>query len=366
MDSLDEEGRERAWSQFYKLFIEPELEKRSTIAWSDIHKVLIKIPKDKEPIVEFNNEVQFLYELDDPVARNAGDTLGYHEIREIKEIFPPKVDNRSVAFIYAWRTRDRIYFAFDFSPNWPDFDEDTHKLGAALRYRLECEALELVIAPVLQSEAKLLEIGMSIFPALIPYPLNAVVKHQIEGETNKALRIMEEHCDLDFIKEQIANWYSVYMFEERRELIDEALQAHSSGLYHVTINALIGQIEGIITDWLHRNSEANTPWRAESKFKEFQRLMESVIPVETVEAVILQSVSRFLISPDTILQTFSEWNNPALNADSVSRHVIQHGKYVPKYYAKANSIKMFLVIDSISWCIQCYESYKNVIHTESQ
>ena len=364
MDMLGKEGMVRAWSQIYAQFIKPEIEERCGIAWSDIHKVLIKLPKDRDPIVEFNNEISFIYTMEDPVERNAGAKIEFYEIREIKEIIPPKVDDRCVAFIYAWRKRDQIYFVFDFRPNGPDFDEESHAIEGVIRFRLECELLEhVLIPPIIRSENKLLELGVSIFPALIPYPLNVLVKHQLEGDTNTALRIMEEHCDVDFIKQQMEIWYTLNIFEERQTLFDEALQAHSLGLHHAAINALIGQPEGIITDWLYRHGEASIPWRINSKFDEFQRLMESVVPLEAVEQLILQSLGRFLVSPDTMLQTFSEWNNPALNADSVSRHVIQHGKYVPEYYTKANSIKMFLVLDSICWCIQCYENYKNEIHS---
>ena len=110
MDMLGQQGRERAWSQIYELFVEPELDKRSDIAWENVYKVLIKLPKDKEPIVEFNHEVRFLYAMEDPVARYAGGTLQYYEIREIKEVLPPKVGDRNVAFIYAWRKKGQIYF----------------------------------------------------------------------------------------------------------------------------------------------------------------------------------------------------------------------------------------------------------------
>ena len=364
MDMLGEVGRERAWSQIYSLFIEPALEKRSDIAWENVHKVLIRLPTDKEPIVQFNNEFQFVYAVEDPVARNMGDVLQYHDFRDIKEVLPPKVNDIYVAFVYAWRATDRVFFAFDCRPNYPDFDEEKYELGAGLQYRLKCEALELILVPVVNSKERLLEIGLSIFPALVPFPLNAIVKHLLDGEKSEAYDVLEDHCVPNFIKEHMASWYSLQLFEDRRELFEEALRTHSMGLYHVTIIALISQIEGIITDWLYRNSEAKTPWRAASKFKEFQRLLESVIPVETVEAVILQSVSRFLVSPETILQKFYDWNSSVLNIDSVSRNVSLHGKYVPEYYTKANSIKMFLVIDSISWCIQCYESYRDHIHTE--
>ena len=94
--------------------------------------------------------------------------------------------------------------------------------------------------------------------------------------------------------------------------------------------------------------------------------METVIPLETVEYRILRSVCEFLVSPDTILQKFSlvNWNNPTINSNNPSRHMIVHGKRVPEYYTRANSIKMFLVIHSIYWCIYCYETYKRDIHEQ--
>ena len=366
MDILGQEGRERAWSQVFDLYIKPELDKRSDLAWTDVHTVLIRLPKDREPIVEFNDEVQIIYAVEDPFPRDKGDVLKWYELREIEEICPPKVDNGSVAFIFVWQKQDHIYFAFDFSPNWPDFDEANHKLGAGLNYRLECEILERVLAPMIPHMDKLQAIGVSVFPALIPYPLNAMVKHLLDCEKDKAYEVLEDRCIPDFIRSQMDYWYAVQVFEDRSKLFEEALEAHSCGRYHLSINALIGQIEGIITDWLHQRGEANTPRAIKSKFKEFQRLLESVIPMEAVESVILQSVSSFLVSPDTILRSFSDWTSPGLNLESVSRHATQHGKYVPEYYTKANSIKMLLVIDSIYWCIQCYENYKNDIHMESQ
>ena len=369
MHSLNQEDMERKWSQISDLYIKPELVERSKVSpidLSDVRKVLIKLPKNCDPIVEINEEAQFLYAVEDPIARTAGETLESHEIMAIKEILPPKVDDHSVAFIYAWRARNHVYFAIDFSPNGPDFDEENHGLGAGLHYRLECELLELVLAPAIHSIDKLQDIGVSVFPALVPYPINTIVKQLLNCEKSQAISVIEDYCNPDFIRKLMVNWYSIKPFGDRKGLFDETLQAHSCGYYHVTISTLIGQIEGIITDWLIANKEANTPWKAESKFKEFQRLIESVVPIETVEEIILQSVSRFLVSPDTILRSFSKWNNPALNVDSPSRHPMTHGKYVPEYYTKANSIKMFLVIDSISWCIQCYENYKKDIHTESQ
>lgn len=360
--------------QIYKLFIKPELAKRSTtspIDFSKVYKVLIKLPKEKDPIVEFNEEIGFTYRVEETEkgSRNQGESLNYYDIKEIKEILPPKVDNRSVAFIYAWRIRDRIHFAFDFSPKHPDFDENTHELSAGIRRRLHCEILEFILIPVKNTEDKLLKIGMAIFPALIPFPINIMVKHLNEGETDKASQAIENHCDSDFIERLIKNWYSVDILKDRQLLFDEALQAHSCGLYHIAINALIGQIEGIITDWLHRtlgDDEAKKYRGYKTRFEKFKCIVEDVVSLEYVEELILQSICKFLVSPETILQRSGEWESPSINPNAPSRHIIQHGKYIPAYYTMANSIKIFLMIDSICWCIQCYTNYKDTFHKEVQ
>lgn len=365
---------ERSWKQIYERFIEPELAKRSAtspIDLSEVYRVLIKLPKEKEPIVEFNENVQFSYIIEgtENVPRSRGESLNYYEIKQIKKILPPKVDDRSVAFIYAWRTRDHIYFAFDFSPNYPDFDENAHELGTGISNRLHYEMIgHILFRYVKSAEDKLLEIGMSAFPALIPFPLNTIVNHLNEGRTNKALQAIEDHCDSDFIEGLTKNWYSVDTFRSRQDLFDDALQAHSCGLYSIVINALIGQIEGIITDWLYslEDDGKKKPRGSKANFEKFKRIMGKVIPLESVEEFVLQSICKFLVSPKTILKSFSGWDIPDINANILHRHPIQHGKHIPKYYVKANSIKIFLMIDSIHWCIQRYESYKKHPHIHKE
>ena len=365
---LDKEGKERAWSQFYGLFIEPELEKRSTIAWSDIYKVLIKLPKDTEPVVEFNNEVSFIYAVEDPVARNAGAALEYHEIRAIGEILPPKVDDRYVAFIYAWRTGDHIKFTFDFRPNSPDFDENEYKLGDALSMRLYYEFIEVIMPSVFEAHERLAWIGLPLCPELIPFPLNKIVKYICDNDQDAASKLIEEHCDNAFLEELVQNWYKFEMPRERKTLYDQALKTHSYNLYVVTINALMGEFEGIITDWLFRNlgEEAKQIKEYSGKFQKFKDIMETVIPSEKVEHLIFRSICEFLVSPETILQKFyiRNWNDPVITKNNPSRHIIQHGKYIPEYYTRTNSVKMFLVIHSIYWCIYCYETYKRDIRQE--
>ena len=363
MDMFGEEGRERAWSRIYELYIEPEVEKRPDVEWSAIYKVLIKLPKGKEPEVEFNDEVQFIYAVEDPVGRNAGEALEYYDFREIKEIIPPKVDNRSVAFIYAWRTRDHIYFACDFSPNLPDFDESSHKLSQGLEFHLKCKLIERMIPNMVQAQPLLLKHGLALFSRLLNYPLNQMVKSFVDGNPEVALNLLEEYANPDFIRSVVAQWNRVESFVAREPLFAEAVEAHANGQYHLSINALIGHIEGTITDWLYKEVKAphDVPVGYKSRIETFKQTIEVTVTPEFAVNKVIESICEFLISPETLLQGYFDWNSPLPNINSPHRNFLAHGKYIRELYTKVNSIKMFLVLDSICFCIECYEDHKNEI-----
>ena len=245
MHSLNQEDMERTWSQISDLYIKPELVERSKVSpidLSDVRKVLIKLPKNCDPIVEINEEARFLYAVEDPIARTAGETLESHEIMAIKEILPPKVDDHSVAFIYAWRARNHVYFAIDFSPNRPDFDDCEHKLGDALSIRLYYEALETIMAPVFDAHQHLASLGVPLCAELIPYPLNRIAKHISDGAPDAALSLIEVYCNNAFVENMVQGWYSREMPNERKSLYDQALKTHALELYDVTINALMGRV----------------------------------------------------------------------------------------------------------------------------
>ena len=132
---LGPEGVKRAWSQLYDMFIQPELDKRE-IGFEIVERVLVLLPKDGSPIVQFNDEAAFTYRLKDPQPRFAGDKVKYEDIRDIEAVLPPEVDGCHVAFFYAWRGRVGINLTFDFRPNNPGFVEDNHVLAEALSFQL--------------------------------------------------------------------------------------------------------------------------------------------------------------------------------------------------------------------------------------
>ena len=192
-----------------------------------------------------------------------------------------------------------------------------------------------------------------------------ITKLILENDPSAALKVLCEHCNDSFLTEMFDELFKVNQARIRKQLYLEALEAHRRGWYHLTINALVGQIEGIITDFLAvelRGANVDLPGSYGGKFRKFKEVIESVMPAEEIEERILQSLCDFLISPDTMLQRFNvqEWDEPLASTAFPSRHRVQHGNYVPEYYTHENSIKMFLVIQSIYWCISCFNAYRSV------
>lgn len=363
MDLLGEEGRARAWSQFYSFFIEPALEKRSDLAWCDVYTLLIKLPQDQEPIVEFNEDVGFLYQVEDPNERKAGEGLAFHEIGEIKRIVPPKVDGVYVAYAYAWRTDTDIHFTFDFGPNHSDFDASSHKLSQGLEFHLKCKFTEKMLPDLLKAQTVLLKHGLALFPRLLNYPINKMVKLFQEGNSDLALKVLRDYASPDIIRTVVAQWNRVDSFVAREPLFDESLVAHENGHYHLSINALIGHVEGIITDWLYKevNDPSDVPNGYKARIENFKQTIEVTVTPEFAVNKVIESICEFLISPETLLQGYFDWDSPQPNTDSTHRHMLAHGKYIREYFTEVNSIKLFLVLDSICFCIECYEDHKHKI-----
>lgn len=369
----DPEFADRVWNQFFAGIIQPELERRSShnpVDFSDVSRLMILFPNEGVPIVELNDEVRIVYAVEETegVPRQRGERLTAFETKQIKEILPPTIEDRRVAYFYAWRVPEQILFTFDFSPNWPDFDTATQKLTAQLHRHLTFKFLERILEAILHAEENLQKIGMSVGLTLLPYPINTMVRLIDAEMTSVAMLVLKDHCDPAFITSLVDKWFSLGCFLDRKPLFVETLQAFEMGQHHLVINALIGQVEGVITDWLYDVLEDQEETNFESpkqKFNRFKRIMYSIVPFERVESLLVRSACDFLTSPEAILRRF-RWDDPNLNTRSLSRHAIQHGKYVREDYTQENSIKLYLLLDNIHWCIECYETYSSLPSAPSE
>jgi hypothetical protein len=104
------------------------------------------------------------------------------------------------------------------------------------------------------------------------------------------------------------------------------------------------QIEGVISDWAYAESGGNIPFRQVSKTKTFRDLILNRLSSFIFNAVVESTVDFILKGP--VLKDFKEWS---VNIDNTfaNRNVIGHGKYNESFFTEENSIKLFLLLDTI-------------------
>ena len=200
---------------------------------------------------------------------------------------------------------------------------------------------------ILDKELALLqEIGLWAAPALLPYPLNKILYQLSKGDTEGARKTLVEYCTPEFIESLSSGWWAIKQLEERKELIQEALNAHKRGQYRLSIYALLPQIEGIITDWIHtRVPENEIPRRQESKTKKFRDVVLGRTSITSIYKRVVESAVDFTIE-GPVLKTFKNWFDE-LDDVFPGRHFLLHGRYDDSLFVDENSIKLFLLIDTI-------------------
>jgi hypothetical protein len=353
----DEKAVLNFFNQVMKLWIEPEILKRKQRGTPlpenfKMYRCLIRLPQDRDPIVEFNEEAELiaLAKFAPGTVKKKGEFIYIHEVKEIGKILPPEVEGKRVDFICMYLTDNGYQIFFDFTQSSRSGivtgKEENWELGDMIADFQRRILTERVIRIHDKAQALLRKIGLWAAPALLPYPLNRILYQLSEDDTRGARKTLVEHCTPEFIENLSFKWQAVKEFEEREELIQEALDAHKRGQYRLSIYALIPQVEGIITDWVYTRLPRNeVPWRQESKTKKFSDIVVERPSITYIYKKIVESAVDFIVQ-GPVLKTFKNWFE---NSDEVfpGRHFLQHGRYDDSLFTNENSIKLFLLLDTI-------------------
>lgn len=364
------------YDQIYNKWIKPELDKRKAegLIEKDFRftKCLITLPKDLKPVVKFNKEFGFpaLMKLDLKESKNEGDLIYPDEYEDIADVELPNENGKRIAFIYLQfngsYSEGALYdIMFDFTPNYSLEDSIQEQYSETARKELvkmiRKQVREEIIKYIVHYNDLLLQNGLWIIPALIPTPLNKIIRAIQEDNLIQAKKQLIDHCSDDFLEGLIGNWWELKEFSDRKDVIEEGLFCHRNERYITAISTLLPHLEGIITEFGHSVS-SEMPWRQESKTKKVRGFL-SQISFSTYE---FQSVLYFTFSfliEGPMLETFNDWSQK-INVDFPNRHAIGHGKYIKELYTKENSIKIFLLLDSIYWIIKEYTNINVIEHQE--
>ncbi|MFH1690691.1 MAG: hypothetical protein ABIE42_10730 [Candidatus Eisenbacteria bacterium] len=347
------------FEQVHQLWIEPEICRRREAGKLpdafQIRRCLILLPPEASPVVLLNDEIGWRAKVKFPEARTTkvGEPISLGDIERIEDVSPPEIDGKRVAFIYVyWTGKGGEYkILFDSTPNMPlelgaMRADGEWQLGKAIADSLQQSLTERVITFQHEHEADLQSIGLWAVPGLIPYPLSKIVEHLSSGDTAAAREFLVKHCDSAYLASRAAQWWDVAEFSGRRLLIEEAIDAHADRKYRLSIYALVPQVEGIITDWIHTNLPPgdSVPYRTESKARKFQDVVLGQLPLSWAQTEIVRSVVRFIVS-GPVLAEF-QWLGQ-VDSSFAGRHPLTHGHYDDRMFTEENSLKVLLLLDTI-------------------
>ncbi len=364
------------YDQIHNNWIKPELDKRKAggLIEKDFRftKCLITFPKNSNPIVKFNNEFGFaaMMKLNLKEGKNKGDPIFPEEYEDIADVELPSENGERLAFIYlqfngSYSEGASYDYMFDFTPNNPIKDSEKEKYSKiakeGLIKLLKKQIRETITKFITHHNDLLMKNGLWIIPALIPTPLNKIIRALKEDNITEAREIIMTHCSEEFLMGLMENWWELKEFNDRKEIIEEAFFCHRNQRYITTISTLIPHFEGIITDFGY-SVTTEMRFRQESKTKDVKKVLEN-ISLSTFEfQSVLYFTFAFLID-GPMLETFKDWFQK-VNVDFPNRHAVGHGKYIKELYTKENSIKVFLLLDAIYWIIKEYISVNVIEHQE--
>jgi hypothetical protein len=236
---LSEEGTQNLFNQVNKLWIDPEILRRkqanSLPEGFKIRQCLIKLPKDQPPIIEFNNEIKWLGHLKmvPGIPLNPGQAIYLHEVEQIAAVSLPEIDGKLVAFVYFFFNGLGYQIIFDFLPNAPDEslsenekNEGELSISLAIAESLQASLVERTIHIHNSNQQQLQKIGLWAAPALLPYPLSKIIKQLDENDIEGAHRTLIEYCTSQYIERLSKKWWTIDQFNKRKNLIQDALDAH--------------------------------------------------------------------------------------------------------------------------------------------
>jgi hypothetical protein len=349
---MDPELVQNFFAETHKHWIGPELTRRfgeNIPVDFKIHRCLVRLPAGRAPIVEFNEEFGFTAEakISDGEAISDGQDVNLHHVEKVKQVQPICYEGKRVPFVLLLSHDGLWTMLFDFSPGDEPLDSATpwsfsDRIAAYIEERLAARAAALSSAELQQLRTA----GLWPAPCLLPYPLSHICKHVRDGNPDAAEALLVRHCTVEFLTQLLSNWASVDEFAARERLLREALDAHSRRQYALSIYSLLPQIEGVMTDWLHRKSGLpEIKFRQESKTGQFLQVISSNAKLTSTGKSIVAGTMDFILN-GPVLEKFAKWNDPVSDAFP-GRNVVSHGKYEQDMLSEGSSIKVFLLLDTL-------------------
>jgi len=352
---LGDEGKGNLMKQIRENYILPEFKRRqknnSLPKDFKIYRCLIKFPIGEKPLVQFNREIVVIANVKRPfkAAVKKNDPLFLHEISSIEDVERPKHNGKEVAFIFLHYDGQNYKVIFDFTPNFPEELKEEKNIEEKWRFGKDMAKIyneiieELVVKEGKSSERELRKINLWPMNSLLPYPFSKIIFKLKENKLEEAEKILGDFCSESFLEERMELWFKHKEFEQRKILFEQAFKVYKQSFNHVFIPALVPQIEGIITDFLHNNGSGTPVMQRKEKMEKFQDLVDTK-KLLYKDKEVQKSFNQ--VFENSFYKRFDNWIEPE-GMGEINRHKETHGKYEPETYSKENALRLFLMFDTL-------------------
>ena len=141
----------------------------------------------------------------------------------------------------------------------------------------------------------------------------------------------------------VSAWENHPLFSSRMHIIKDALDAHCSGKYTLSVPALLPMVEGILTEYLVEN---NFPVKY-GKSKDVSKTAVGELNEYSLSTwSIAQTLLFFLDNSFYTWKKFEEEFNKPMRKRGVTRHTIAHGVSA-NYSNYSQSLKLLLLLDAV-------------------
>lgn len=214
-----------------------------------------------------------------------------------------------------------------------------------------------------------IENGLWLAPSMLPNIINIAIEKYEQGKKSAIPSIIEGYYrrnDYEVLRCTVSRWDSLLYFSNRMHIFKDALDAHISKKWTLTIPSLLPHVEGIAGEILRANdiriSRKNCIFSDGAKTVPSRVFSSLQIPDNFLRYTIVFLLIDYL---ERALYPFVDFNNPKIRRfPKLNRNAVLHG-YQLNYATRMNSLRCFLALDSLSMLIGNHPRFINCCNVNS-
>lgn len=192
-------------------------------------------------------------------------------------------------------------------------------------------------------------------PIEIARDLRQLAEQEIEITVEKIEQVFIDYYSADnyeILKGMVLSWFDSPFFDKRKVIIEDALGAHMSGKFTLSIPALLPQVEGILSSKTNRTA-GGVGWLLKDAVEHgslgelnvFDTLEDDLLIALATDPFLFKGHIGEFFSPEK----YAEWvMSQGFESIPLNRDAILHGVQI-NYATEINSLRVFFLLDSLYW-----------------